>query len=164
MGTGTWATVDQPLQQVPGLDAVTKIAAGSDHTCALLDDGTAVCWGAGGYGQLGDGTNTSRPAPVAVSDLTGVVALAVNGDNSCALLGDGGVSCWGRHGLTAASGDALPVPIDGVQGAIGLTTGTNHSCALLADGTGSCWGGNQYGQLGTGGYPYATLPVAVQWR
>jgi alpha-tubulin suppressor-like RCC1 family protein len=37
-------------------------------TCALLDDGTASCWGANDFGQLGRGTMTTRelPAPFVV--------------------------------------------------------------------------------------------------
>ena len=33
----------------------TAIAAGLAHTCAILDDGTAKCWGANTNGQLGQG-------------------------------------------------------------------------------------------------------------
>jgi hypothetical protein len=32
-----------------------SIEAGSDHTCAVLDDRSVKCWGANGYGQLGSG-------------------------------------------------------------------------------------------------------------
>ena len=38
---------------VPGLAGVTKVAAGWDHTCALLDDATLRCWGRNQVGQLG---------------------------------------------------------------------------------------------------------------
>ncbi len=33
------------------------------HTCAVLNDGTAWCWGANMTGQLGDGTITARYTP-----------------------------------------------------------------------------------------------------
>jgi alpha-tubulin suppressor-like RCC1 family protein len=34
---------------------VVQIAAGGDHTCALLDTGAVRCWGRGNFGQLGYG-------------------------------------------------------------------------------------------------------------
>ena len=47
------------------------IAAGFAHTCAFVDLGGATpalrCWGRNGEGQLGNGTQTSSNAPVAVS-------------------------------------------------------------------------------------------------
>ncbi|MFN3198710.1 MAG: hypothetical protein ACE366_09910 [Bradymonadia bacterium] len=34
---------------------VQQVAAGDNHTCALIDDGTVQCWGYNTYGQLGQG-------------------------------------------------------------------------------------------------------------
>ncbi len=46
---------------------LTRLAADTEHACALLDDGTVVCRGNNDYGQLGDGTTTARTSPVAVA-------------------------------------------------------------------------------------------------
>src|SRR5436190_1479469 len=47
---------------------VADLAAGANHTCALLMNNTVRCWGENGSGQLGDGTTTSGP-PVTVYNL-----------------------------------------------------------------------------------------------
>ena len=35
-----------------------SVTAGYYHTCAILDNGDAKCWGRDNYGQLGDGGST----------------------------------------------------------------------------------------------------------
>ncbi|CAM9936465.1 unnamed protein product, partial [Hapterophycus canaliculatus] len=40
--------------------AATSIAAGSDHTCAVIDDGSLKCWGMNALGALGLGDTNAR--------------------------------------------------------------------------------------------------------
>jgi alpha-tubulin suppressor-like RCC1 family protein len=53
------------LVQVPlipvTVPAVGALAAGADHTCAVLGDGTLRCWGANDRGQLGIGNLVDPP-------------------------------------------------------------------------------------------------------
>lgn len=52
-------------QDVEGLmGTATHLAAGHDHSCAVLDTGAIMCWGLNTSGELGDGTTTSWPVPV----------------------------------------------------------------------------------------------------
>lgn len=51
-----------------------SISATYCHTCAVLGDGTARCWGCNKNGQLGDGTTTDRRVPVLVSGLDNVAS------------------------------------------------------------------------------------------
>jgi alpha-tubulin suppressor-like RCC1 family protein len=45
---------------------VVQIALGTDHSCALQQDGTARCWGDNSYGQLGTGTIFDYTEPTRV--------------------------------------------------------------------------------------------------
>ena len=61
------ARTDRPAPVKVALDgAVRDIGAGATHTCGVTRDQEVVCWGSNGRGQLGDGTVTGRPTPVAV--------------------------------------------------------------------------------------------------
>jgi alpha-tubulin suppressor-like RCC1 family protein len=60
---------------------IAGLGAGGSHSLALLGDGSLAAWGDNGDGQLGDNSNTGRPAPavVAVSEIapgTRVMAMA----------------------------------------------------------------------------------------
>ncbi|MEM1684754.1 MAG: hypothetical protein QXD60_03255, partial [Nanopusillaceae archaeon] len=74
------------------------IAAGSRHTCALLSNGSIMCWGYNWFGQLGDGTYEDRPTPVPVQGINNAIAIAAGYHHTCALLSNRSVMCWGRNG------------------------------------------------------------------
>ena len=155
---------------------VVKIAAGSYHNLALCADGTLVAWGYNSYGQLGDGSYTTRNAPVAVNAsgaLAGkrVVAVAAGANHSLALCADGTVAAWGYNtfgqlGDGTSTDSNVPVAVNRTGTLAGKTViavagGGTHSLALCADGTLAAWGGNDYGQLGNGNWTGSNAPGAV---
>src|SRR5436190_12467161 len=97
-----------PAVQLGTGRTATAIATGTDHTCALLDDGTVKCWGANLDGELGLGDKVTRgDGPGEMGDALPAVALgagrtaraiATGQNHTCALLDDGSVKCWGSNG------------------------------------------------------------------
>lgn len=58
-------TASSPVR-VAGEHRFIDVAAGDGHACGVDRGGGAWCWGENRRGQLGDGTRSSRPRPVAV--------------------------------------------------------------------------------------------------
>jgi alpha-tubulin suppressor-like RCC1 family protein len=142
------------------------VSAGGYHTCALQGNGTVLCWGSNQYGQLGDGTTTTRTITAAVTGLTDAVAISTSLYNTCALKAGGSVVCWGWNtfgqlGDGTQTDKATPVAVAGLTDAVAINSGFGHACALKANGTVACWGNNGTGQLGDGTQLNRTTTVAV---
>ncbi len=140
------------------------LAAGDQHTCALLTDYRVRCWGEGvavGYLDEVDVGAVTSPGDVGDVYVGGLTVQIVAGRrHTCALLWDGDVVCWGEassgqlgYGSTEAVGDddhpanAGNVPLGAA--AVELAAGDDHTCAVLQGGRVRCWGANSFGQLGT---------------
>jgi alpha-tubulin suppressor-like RCC1 family protein len=153
LGDGTQEDRHTPVPVATLGSGVIAIAAGGEHSCALVTGGGVKCWGRNLEGQLGDGTNSQRDEPVGVEGLgSGVVAIATGENHSCALTSGGAVKCWGDNAsgqLGDGTQDPSDVPLDVLElsadvAAIGL--GDNHSCAVTTQGALKCWGSNSYQQ------------------
>jgi alpha-tubulin suppressor-like RCC1 family protein len=89
------------LGHVPGSltslpSGVSSLTAGLYFGCFASTGGGVMCWGENEYGQLGDGTFSSRNTPVPVSGLSGNITSLVAGFyHACALTDVGEVKCWG---------------------------------------------------------------------
>ena len=147
---------DVPL----GAPAVS-LAAGAQHTCAVLATGAVRCWGNGADGRLGYGNTTSIGAAEAEDVSVGgaVVQVAAGARHTCVLLTTGDVRCWGAgvdgrlggKATTTIGDDELPstVSIVKVSGEpTRLVAGPTHTCVLQTDGNVKCWGTGAGGRLG----------------
>jgi alpha-tubulin suppressor-like RCC1 family protein len=145
--------------------SVVALAAGDDHTCAILDGGALKCWGRNDAGQLGLGDVTNHGdrsgqmgdglAEVALGARS--VAVAAGAAHTCAVTDGGAIRCWGagdagQLGQGSNAGALVPpaVPVALPGAATAVAAGAAFSCALLAAGTATCWGDGARGQLGTG--------------
>jgi alpha-tubulin suppressor-like RCC1 family protein len=163
----------------------TAVAAGSQHTCGLRQDGTLWCWGAPRRGALGDGTLTEQRTPAQVlaagEGPGGVVwtdwtAVEAGGGHTCGLREDGTLWCWG-DGSLGSRGDgtsswerSTPAQVvaegEDPGGAawsdwVSVAVGFDHTCGLRQGGTLWCWGSNRLGQRGDATTAWRTSPAQV---
>jgi alpha-tubulin suppressor-like RCC1 family protein len=155
------------VEGLPG--KATAVAAGNDHTCAILSSGDVVCWGENDFGELGDGTTKNSGIPVDVKGLPEkATAIAAGGAHTCALLASGKVMCWG-YDIEISQGDRsamiglVPEEVSGLSNGItAIALGGSHACAVSSSGGLQCWGRNGYGELGIGRKGDRSSPVDVK--
>lgn len=151
------------------LTGVSRVELGREHSCAIMADQTARCWGNGADGRLGYNATTSSSSPVTVmlnstTTLTGISDLSAGGRHSCALMSDGRIRCWGNGSDGALGSGTTSTSVASISpvttGATYISAGDIHSCAVVS-GAAKCWGNNGSGRLGDGTTMNKTTPTAV---
>lgn len=140
---------------------VTSVETSSQSSCALLEDGTAYCWGQNSYDKFGYGSsNILLPQitnPIGFSEP--VQQIGMGDQFNCYLLSSGKVTCWGFGyylglGSISSTNNSIPIEERGYvtfpEPAKKLVSKGTSSCAILEDGKTRCWGSNNYGKLGLG--------------
>jgi alpha-tubulin suppressor-like RCC1 family protein len=182
-GTTTEQHLPTHVDTSTGLSGnVASVSAGSFHSCAVTTDSRAFCWGANGYGQIGDGTTTTRavPTPVAANGYfypqTGapygnnVSGISAGQYHTCAVTTWSAAYCWGNNsygqlGDTTTTDRSVPTAVDISNGVIGspsaVSAGAWSTCAASQYSGISCWGANAQGQLGDGTTTERDAPAAI---
>ena len=183
LGIGTIDSVPhrQP-RLIAGADTYAQLTTGALTTCGITTDHRAMCWGANGAGQLGDGTKTNQASPTPVAGGLSFVVIATGsgfagGTNlsppaanptsahTCALNTSGTAYCWGWNG-NGQLGDGTrvdhltPAPVVGAVQLSMIGLGGSHTCGMRGNAV-WCWGSNLFGQLGIGSGFDTAVPSQV---
>lgn len=149
-------------RMVAGLSGVTQLAAAAGRSCAVLDDGSAVCWGGA---PRGDGS-TEEPShvPTPVGGIAEAVAVGMGEAATCFVVRRGEALCFGSgsngqlgHGDTTSH--PLPMPVVDVADFLEVGVGSDHACGRRGDGSVVCWG--EGGRIGDGEITPSSRPIAV---
>lgn len=136
----------------------TALDAGTTHTCGLGTDSRTYCWGDNLYGQLGDGSRSTRATPEPVRTDLRFASVSVGSGIVCGLTDAGQAYCWGQIGSRQES---RPFHIQTAGRLKSVSAGGMHGCGIDLDGALACWGLNDYGQLGDGTTQERSQPVRV---
>ncbi|MBN9393395.1 MAG: hypothetical protein J0I20_35520 [Chloroflexi bacterium] len=171
LGTGTNNNITIPVMtQLPAGVRATAISASYKGNLMIGSDNKLYAWGDNSFGQLGDGSTTTRTTPVVISLPGGATPLLIAAGqyHSLALGNDGKLYAWGQNDdgqLGDGTNNNSPTPVEvalpaGVQVAAIATEGFT-SLALASDGKLYSWGANYYGQVGDGTNTSSNEPVEV---
>ncbi len=169
LGNGTTVPSAVPVDVLGLTSGVVSLAAGADHTCAILTTGALRCWGKNTTGQLGDGRTVDALVSVPVKTMSsGVTSVTAGSGHTCALTTVGAARCWGRNSKgqlgNGTTTDALePIEVAGLSaGTRGISAGRTHTCAVTPAGAATCWGENFTGESDpTGGMGSVVYPKPV---
>jgi alpha-tubulin suppressor-like RCC1 family protein len=167
---GSAPTGTGPIETVRGN---VNVSSGiGEHSCALVSNGTIVCWGSNDYGQLGNGNTNDQPDPVEAAYVgMDSVQVSAGGWHTCTLREDGTVWCWGRNDEgqlgdgtivdSTAPVQVLTAAATPLTDVVEIGSGGLHTCARTAAGNVRCWGYNQLGQLGNNSTTSSSYAVLV---
>ena len=144
-----------------------SVSAGSSHTTFVKTDGTLWVTGLNDYGQLGDGTTTSRVAPVQVA--SGVASVAAGYKHTMFVKKDRTLWAMGRNssgqfgtGFITTAPQKTPTQV--ASDVASVAAGSDNTMFVKTDATLWTVGSNSSGQLGGGGTGiggYRSTPVQV---
>ena len=174
LGDNTTTDKHTPTIVANSITGWTQIDTGDNSSVCGLANGRAYCWGENFFGELGNGSTSSKYNPTQVSgNHTDWEDIGIGLDHACGLR-NGRIYCWGGGGRIGNGSDwasvyngspqnysATPVEISGgFSDWEELEVGSYHTCALRS-GRMYCWGINSNGRLGDGTTTNRNTPVEV---
>ena len=163
-GNGSFVPAFTPVPAGGGM-GFAQIDAGFNHTCGVLPDARAFCWG-DGFG-VGDGSGgSSRPNPTQVAGKRNWANVAAGSLFTCGVTVGSRGFCWGsgsggQLGNGANLNQFKPVAVAGSLSFVAISAGSGHACGVATNGQGWCWGDDSHGQLGDGSLETKMAPTPV---
>jgi len=147
-------------------EMIVASSLGEEHSSAITSEGRIFTWGNNNYGQLGDGTTTTRLTPTDITSLFNlsvgetITSISLGYAHSSAITSKGFIFTWGNNSY-GQLGDGTNIdrmtPIDITrffrspgEDIISVSLGYYHSSAITMVGRIFTWGWNAFGQLGDG--------------
>ena len=159
-------------------ETITEITLGGYHSSAITTEGRVFTWGWNRYGQLGDGTTTSRITPTEITSQFNlsvgetITKIALGNYSSSAITTDGRVFTWGDN-TEGQLGDGTTtvryIPTE-ITSQFNLSVGETitqiilggfHSSAITSEDRVFTWGRNNSGQLGDGTTTSRYIPTEI---
>ena len=137
----------------------SSVTSHYDHSCGVITNGSAMCWGADDDGQIGDGDDdeANEHVPVFVSGNHNFSSLHAGLFSTCGLLTNGSAMCWGADddgqigdGDDGQTDQHVPILVDTSEVFSSIDLGSSAVCGVITNGSAMCWGRDLYGELGDG--------------
>lgn len=165
LADGTITQRTSPVASTQRWSSIMQIDAGTVASFAVSTTWQLRAIWVNTNGQLGDGTLTTRTAPVNI--LTGVLRVYNTEFHTCAIMNDTSLKCRWRNangqvwdGTTTQRTSPVNVSLTGIAD---MALQQLSTCALKIDGTVRCRWSNTNGRLGDGTITQRTTPTAVTW-
>lgn len=129
----------------PPFQTTPQVTAGNFHSCGLMKNGTAVCWGCGTSGGCSGGNFPNFNANYGQCDVPPnavFTQISAGYAHTCGILVGGVTICWGCGGNQNNGQCNVPSGTTFTQ----ISAGQSLTCGILTNGSATCWGENGWGE------------------
>ena len=126
-------SVQPPTRRDAGGRQYRLLRTGGAHACAITSADVTFCWGLNDNGQVGDGTTTTRRAPVRVSGGVKFVRISAGGWHNCGVTAAKKAWCWGWNrygqiGNRSSTDQLIPTGVSDGRSFDLVSAGGAHTC------------------------------------